>query len=199
MKLGQGIHSFGSLGQMCHAQWHVLRRRGEEELPTIGSTSIVRPGLYDQRSQLYPRPAFTRYIDRAEWRKRRTQQMREALPKLATYNWRWAEVIRLACVDAAVEDVGLAKGNVPTHRGQSKKRAVRLLIEEGGGYEETALRRELNSAWEWLGVLWAEKSWTDGEGRLHKGGLEEAIENGAMDQRALAWAREKGFVGGDVD
>lgn len=194
MKLGSGLHGFDSLGKAMHAQFHALRRRGDEEPPDIGSTSIVRPGLYDQRSQLYPRPAFTRYIDRQDWRQRRTTQMREALPKLAAYNWRWAEVIRLACVDAAEEDVGLGKGFVPTHRGQSRKRAARLLIEEGGSYVEMALNRELDAAWEFLGVLWAARNWTDGEGRLQKGDLEEAIEAGALDQRALAWARGQGFV-----
>ena len=176
MKLGNGIHGFGSLGQMMHAQFHALKRRGDEEPPGLGSTSIIQPGLYDQRSQLYPRPAFTRYIDRQEWRKRRTGQMREALPNLAAHNWRWARMIEVACVDAEPEDVGLAKGDVPSHRGAAREQAANLLVIEGGGYSKAAFNREIDAGWEWLAVLWAEK-----------GDLEEAIGQGAVNHEALAW------------
>jgi hypothetical protein len=168
-----------TLGQAVHYDAHLLMLYQAEpgfRFDGLGSSWLVRIGGYQERAALYPRRGF---IEEMESRKQRTRDLRrllDAIERLRDYDPHLHHVVFSLCVAGSVK---LIPGRGIRHTGEVWTRLLKGVY----GGDERRLWRHMVAGWEVVAVLAVEPAI-----------LKAAQEAGAADQRAVAWARERGLI-----
>lgn len=181
MPLGQrpDYGQYRPLAEAVHYDAHLLLhlRTTSFRFDGLGSSWLVQLGRHQARTQLYPRPAIVQEMDRHSWLLKERARVRETMALLREYDPMLHWIVDLLCVGERAA-VSFVPGRQLRHVGPEHEAVLR----ECGS--EATLARRWRAGWGLLAVL-----------LVPADVLDLALTyQGAVDQRALRWARETGLV-----
>lgn len=143
----------------------------------LGSSWLVEMGRYQERSGLYPSPAFIEEMDARANRLEDMRRLLDAVKALREYDpiLHWA--LFSVCIAG---ECGIARGRKTRHTGTVWDKVLRS---SPYGGDDGKLWTHLQAGWSLVAVLAV-------EGAI----LAAAQEVGAVDAKAVAWARERGLL-----
>ena len=168
-----------TLARAVHYDAHLLRLYAEEpsfRFDGLGTSWLIQLGRFQERSELYPRGRQLDEIDAGEQRGRELRQLLDAVEQLRAYDPMLHHSVFSVCMAGAAT---IMPGRGTRHQGDVWGR----VLKETYGGDDGKLWRHLQAGWALVAVLVV-------EGPI----LAAAQEAGAVDERALAWARERGLV-----
>ena len=168
-----------TLGSAVHYDAHVLMLYAADtsfRFDGLGSSWLVQLGRLSERSQLYPGRAFIDELEARGERARDLEALEKALEMLREYDPVLHHVAFTVCMAGGAH---LTPGRGTRHGGAIWNRVVKDVY----GGNDTLLWRHLQVAWSLVAVLVVTPEV-----------LAAAEAAGAVDAKALSWARGRGLV-----
>ncbi len=168
-----------TLAQAVHYDAHLLRFYAEEpsfRFDGLGTSWLIQLGRFQERPELYPRARQLEEIDACQQRARDLRRLLDAIEHLRAYDPMLHHAVFSVCMAGAVT---IMPGRGTRHQGDVWGR----VLKETYGGDDGKLWRHLQAGWALVAVLVVDAPI-----------LAAAWEAGAVDERALAWARERGLV-----
>ena len=173
-------HEYGAyrktLAQAVHYDGHLLRLYAEDpsfQFDGLGSSWLVEMG---HGSQDFPRERFLEEIDVRVQRMRDLRRLLDAIEQLRAYDPMLHHAVFSVCMAGAAT---IMPGRGTRHQGDVWGRVLKGTY----GGDDGRLWRHLQAGWALVAVLVVEAPI-----------LAAAQEKGAVDAKALAWARGRGLV-----
>lgn len=168
-----------TLARAVHYDAHLLRLYADEptfQFDGMGTSWLIQLGRFQERSELYPRGRQLEEIDAREQRTRDLRQLLDAIEHLRAYDPMLHYAVSSVCMAG---DAAITAGRGTRHQGDVWGRVLR----ETYGGDDGKLWRHLQAGWALVAVLVVEAPI-----------LEAAQEAGAVDAKAVSWAKERGLL-----
>lgn len=168
-----------TLGRAVHYDAHLLMLYLEEpgfRFDGLGSSWLVQMGRYQERSGLYPPDGQLSEMDAQERRRRELRRLLDAIERLREFDPQLHHAVFAVCM---VGGASLRSGRGTRHESEVWARVLKDVY----GGDDRRLTRHLQRGWDFVAVL-----------AVVPAVLRAAQEAGAVDERAVAWARERGLL-----
>ena len=168
-----------TLAQAVHYDAHLLRLYAEEpgfRFDGLGTSWLIQLGRFQERSELYPRGRQLEEIDVREQRARHLRRLLDGIEHLRDFDPMLHHTVFSVCMAGTAT---IMPGRGTRHQGDVWGR----VLKETYGGDDGKLWRHLQAGWALVAVLVVETVI-----------LAAALEKGAVDAKALAWAKERGLL-----